>query len=93
MTFKKSAQGENREVLRGRWEAPNSTLKNILNIWNSPLKNKHSWHLLNTVCQALSWASHTFHSLNPRICSTAHVTEKLSALPKVAQLVSNRAGN
>lgn len=68
------------------------TFKNILNICNSPLKSKNSWHVLNTMCPALSQTSDTFHSFNPHSYYTAHPTETLSTLLRVAQLVSNRAG-
>lgn len=71
---------------------PNPTLKDILNSCNSPLKNKNSGHVLNTTGPALSWTSYTFPSLNPPNYYAAHRTEKLSALLKVAQLASNRAG-
>lgn len=72
--------------------ALNPTFKSILNICNSPLKTKNSWHLLDTMCPALSQTSDTFHSFNPHNDYTAHLTEKLGTFRKVAQLVRNRAG-
>lgn len=72
--------------------ALNPTFKNILDICNSPLKTKNSWHLLNTMCPALSQTSDTFHSRNPHSDYTAHLAEKLRTLLKVAQPVSDRAG-
>ena len=56
MIKRRPAQGEDREKLGRGWEvimetAPNPILKTILSICNSPLKNKNSWHILNTMAR------------------------------------------